>query len=260
MFKDIVKIYEYREMLKSSVRKELRSRYKGSFLGFFWTFLNPLLTLIIFSIVFSTVMRITIPNYSYALFLFVGLVPWMLLTGAVQQSTTAIIANGNLIKKIYFPRLILPLSVTITNLVNMLLTFIIVLVALLITRTPVTWLYLFLPLIILAQTLFVLSLSIILSSVTVYFRDLEHIISVLTTAWFYLTPVIYPVEYIPKEFLWGFNLNPMMPVINAYRDVLMFGRIPDMMGLLYVFVFSSILLTAGYFIFNCLQKRFAEEI
>ncbi len=260
MIKDIIRIYEYREMLKTSVRKELRSRYKGSVLGFFWTFLNPLLTLVIFSILFSTVMRVTIPNYSYALFLFVGLVPWTFIASGIQQSTTTIVGNGNLIKKIYFPRVILPLSVTITNLVNMLLTFIIVFIALWFSKVPATVLYVYFPLIILIQTVLVLALAIVLSSVTVYFRDLEHIISILTMAWFYLTPVIYPMDYIPKEYLGIFSLNPMMPIINAYRDVLMFNRLPDFTSLSYVLLFSTALLIVGYYTFNALQKRFAEEI
>ena len=260
MLKDILKVYEYREMLKSSVRKELRSRYKGSVLGFLWTFLNPLLMLVVYSILFATIMKIQVPQYPYALFLFVGLVPWTYFATAVQQSTTTIIANNNLVKKIYFPRIILPISVTMTNLVNMLYTFAIVFIALLISQAPVTSLYLYLPLIILIQTILVLAFSIILACVTVYFRDLEHIISILMMAWFYFTPIIYPEDYIPSRYLAFFRANPMMPLIDAYRDILMYNKLPDMMGLLYVFMLSVMILVIGYNVFNVLQKRFAEEI
>lgn len=260
MLKDLSRIYEYREMIKNSVRKELRGRYKGSILGFLWTFLNPLLMLVIYTIVFATIMKVNVPDHSYAIFLFVGLIPWTYFAATVQQSTTTIIANSNLIKKIYFPRMILPISVTATNLVNMLLTFIIVFAAVWIFDSGINLLYLYLPIIIIIETILALGFSVILSSVTVYFRDMEHIFSIIMMAWFYFTPIIYPNEYIPSSLLLLFRINPMMPLIEAYRDVLMFNKIPDTMGLLYVLLFSIGLLAIGYYIFNSLQKRFAEEI
>lgn len=247
-------------MLKNNVRKELRARYKGSVLGFFWTFLNPLLQLVVYSIVFSTVMKVKVPNYSYTIFLFVGLVPWTFLQASVQQSTTIITTNSNLIKKIYFPRVILPLTVTLTNLVNMLLTFIIVFIALFVFGSHISIWYFLLPLIIIMETLFILALTLFISSLTVYFRDLEHIIGIILMAWIYLTPVIYPSEYIPSSVYKLFRMNPMFSIIESYRDVLLFGRQPDMLGLLYVLMLSIILLIAGYMVFDKLQRRFAEEI
>lgn len=260
MQKDIIKVYEYREMLKNNVRKELRARYKGSVLGFFWTFLNPLLQLIVYSIVFSTIMKITIPNYSYTLFLFVGLVPWTFLSASVQQSTTIITANSNLIKKVYFPRIILPLTTTMTNLVNMLLTFVIVFIALIFFKSRFSVWYVYLPVIIIIETIFTLAVTLFLSSMTVYFRDLEHIVGIVLMAWLYLTPVIYPAEYIPSSIIKIFKMNPMFLIIESYRDILMFNRQPETFGLLYVLMLSGILLVVGYIIFDRLQRRFAEEI
>lgn len=260
MLKDIKRVFEYREMLKNNVRKELRARYKGSVLGFFWTFLNPLLQLVVYSIVFSTVMKVKVPNYNYTIFLFVGLVPWNFLAASVQQSTMIITANSNLIKKIYFPRIILPLTITLTNLVNMLLTFVIVFIALFIFGSQISIWYTFLPVIIIVETIFVLALTLFLSSITVYFRDLEHITGIILMAWIYLSPVIYPSEYIPSSVFNLFKMNPMFSIIESYRDVLMFNRQPDMFGLLYVLMLSVILLITGYLVFDKLQKRFAEEI
>jgi len=260
MLKDIMKIYEYREMLKNNVRKELRARYKGSVLGFFWTFLNPLLQLIVYSIVFSTIMKISIPNYSYTLFLFVGLVPWTFLSASVQQSTTVITANGNLIKKVYFPRIILPLTITMTNLVNMLLTFIIVFIALIFFKAHFSVWYIYLPVVIIIETIFTMAVTLFLSSMTVYFRDLEHIVGIILMAWNYLTPIIYPAEYIPSSVFYLFKMNPMFSIIESYRDILMFNRQPETFGLLYVLMLSILLIVAGYFVFDRLQRRFAEEI
>jgi lipopolysaccharide transport system permease protein len=115
-------------MLFTTVKKDLKSRYKGSALGFLWTFLNPLLMLIVYSVVFSYFLRVDIPNYNYTLFLFIGLVPWTAFSATLQLSTNIILSNSNLIKKIYFPRIILPVSMTVTNVINMLLSFVIVLV------------------------------------------------------------------------------------------------------------------------------------
>lgn len=260
MLKEVKELLKYKEMLFNNVRKELRARYKGSILGFFWTFLNPLLQLIVYSIVFSTVMKVSVPNYSYTVFLFVGLVPWNFLSFTLQQSTTIIVSNSNLIKKIYFPRIIIPLTVTLTNLINMLLTFVIVFIALFISKSTISTNYLYLPLIIILQTILVFSLSLFLSSITVYLRDIEHITNVVLMAWMYLSPVIYPSEYIPSRIFRLFKLNPMFFIIESYRDILMFARQPDTFGLLYVLMLSSLLLVFGLLIFDRLQKRFAEEI
>lgn len=260
MLRDFIRVFEYREMLMNNIRKELRARYKGSVLGFFWTFLNPLLQLIVYSIVFSTIMRVKVPNYSYTLFLFVGLVPWTFLSSSVQQSTTIITANSNLIKKVYFPRIILPLTTTMTNLVNMLLTFVIVFIALIFFKSPFSVWYIYLPGIIIIETVFILAITFFLSSMTVYFRDLEHIVGILLMAWTYLTPVIYPSEYVPSSVFYLFKLNPMFPVIEAYRDIMMFNRQPEIYGLLYVLMLSVLLLVIGYYVFDRLQRRFAEEI
>lgn len=260
MLEDIRKIYEYREMMKSLVKKELRSRYKASVLGFFWTFLNPILMLIVYSIVFSTVMRVNIPGYNYSLFLFVGLIPWIFFSTSVQQSTMVMIVNSNMLKKIYFPRMILPLSIVATNLVNMLLSFIIIFIVVIIFGCPISFLYLYLPPIIIIELLFATGISLILSSITVYFRDLEHIISIVLMAWLYVTPVLYSTDYIPKEYLALFQVNPMMPIIEAYRAVLMFSKTPDIFGLLYACSVALVLIVIGYYTFSRLQRRFAEEI
>ena len=205
-------------------------------------------------------MKIVIPGYNYSLFLFVGLVPWMFFSVTIQQSTTVIIANSNLIKKVYFPRLILPLTITFTNLINMILTFAIILIAVIIFRLPITLLYFYLPLVILIQTILVFAFSMIFAGVTVYFRDLEHIMSVVIMAWFYLTPIVYTAEYIPKEIFNLFKMNPMMVLVDAYRDIFLFARIPDFTALLYVLMLSGILWFLGYCLYNKLQRRFAEEI
>jgi lipopolysaccharide transport system permease protein len=252
-------IYQYREMLKNSIKKYLRGRYRGSALGFLWAFLNPLLMLIIYFVIFSKVLKVEVPNGNYAIFLFIGLIPWTSFNAVAQQSTTVITDNSDLIKKAYFPRMILPIATTTSNLINMLLAFFIMFGALFICKTPLTIFFLYLPLIVAIQTILTLAVSNIISAVTFYFRDLEHITPVLMSILFYLTPVLYPTSYIPQTYLTLFKLNPMMHIITAYQNILLFGKVPDSAGVIYSFIFSVCLLVISYFLFETLQKRFAEE-
>jgi len=267
MFKELIRIYDYREMLNNSVRKELRARYKGSVLGFLWTFINPLLQLFIYSFVFNIIMRIPPPpGVNYTLMIFVALVPWTCIAATINQSTLVIVANANLLKKIYFPRLILPLSLTVTNFVNMLLTEIIVIAAAIILRAPMTIAYIALPLPLIGVFLLAFSISILLSAVTVYFRDLEHIFSIFTMLWFYLTPIIYSVEYLQQnssltpQVLFFYKLNPVYGLTEGIRDIMIFGRFPEWGFLAYSFAFSLILMLIALAVFDKCQRRFAEEI
>lgn len=136
MWHQIREVYFYREMLKNLVSKELRARYKGSVLGFLWTFFNPLLMLIVYSVVFSFIMRIETENY--AMFLFVALLPWNFLSSSIMQGAASLVQNGSLIKKIYFPREILPLSIVIANLINYLLSLFILIPALIFFKIKIT--------------------------------------------------------------------------------------------------------------------------
>lgn len=267
MFKELIRIYDYREMLKNSVRKELRSRYKKSVLGFFWTFLNPLLQLLVYSFVFNQIMGMKVEGQNYTLLIFVGLVPWTCISSTINQSTTVIVANGNLIKKIYFPRLILPLSMTLTNFINMLLTEIIVFAAVLVLRpqAPITIAYLFLPLVFLAVFLLSFSIAVLLSALTVYFRDLEHIFGIITMFWFYLTPIIYPVSLLTDKnldpmLLTIYKLNPAFGIIDSIHQIMMNGQFPVGKYLIYDFAFSLVLLIIALAVFDKCQRRFAEEI
>ena len=268
MFKELFRIYDYREMLKNSVRKELRARYKKSVLGFFWTFLNPLLQLLVYSFVFNQIMSVKAPaGQNYTLLIFVGLVPWTCISATINQSTTVIIANANLIKKIYFPRLILPLSMTLTNFINMLLTEIIVFAAVLVLspRAPITIAYLFLPIVFLAVFLLSFSIAVLLSALTVYFRDLEHIFGIITMFWFYLTPVIYPVTLLTDNGINStlftlYKLNPTFGIIDSIHQIMLNGQFPVGKYLGYDIVFSLVMLVIALAVFDKCQRRFAEEI
>lgn len=258
MINELRDIYMYRQMLISIVRKDLRSRYKGSFMGFLWTFINPLLQLTIYSIVFPYLLRFNQENYP--MFLFVALLPWIFFSSSLQGATTSIVGGANLVKKIYFPRSILPLSVVCTNLMNYIYGLVIVFPALLLTGVSLTYNVLWLPIVLIIMFIFTLGLSMLMSALYVRFRDLEHIVGILVMVWFYLTPIVFSIDIFPKHIADLISYNPMVPVINAFRDILLYGYAPDWFSLSYSFIVGIVVLIVGTFIFRKFERTFAEEL
>ncbi|OLN32166.1 ABC transporter permease [Desulfosporosinus metallidurans] len=251
-------IYAYRELYKNMVKRDLRTRYKASFLGFMWTFINPLLQLVVYSVMFSTIMRMNIDKYP--MFLFVVLLPWLFFANTTQEATNLIISNSNIVKKVYFPREILPLASATAGLVNLGLSYIIALAALLLFRIPLRPSLISLPLVMGLEFIFTLGVSFIVSAVNVYFRDTEHIWGILLMAWFYLTPIVYSVNIIPAHYLKYIFFNPLVTLTEAYRDILYYGVFPYFPGLLMFALLSLFVLVFGYLVFKRLAKGFAEQI
>lgn len=255
VFKDI---YNYRELLKTNVKKEIRGKYKHSFLGVIWSFLYPLLQLAVYAIIFPLILKDTQDNY--VIFLCVALIPWTFFTTIVNQSTGVIISNGNILKKVYFPRIILPISVVTSAAINFIISTIIILLFVLFSGIGFSKYLIFYPVILLVQYVLSLGISFIVSSITVYLRDLEHLINIALMMLFYATPIAYSSASIPEAFKNIMYLNPMAHIIDAYRAIFYYQQMPDFIGLGVLFIISIALMIGGYFIFEKLQKRFAEEI
>lgn len=257
--KFLKEIYAYREMVFSLVRRDLKGRYKGSALGFLWTFINPLLQLIVYTFVFSTVMRMNIEDYY--LFLFVALIPWIFFSTSLTGGASCIWSQKELVKKIYFPREVLPIAFVTSQFVNMLLSFLVIFLVLLLTGRRLTLLMVLclMPIALVEYTM-ALGIAFLSSALTVYFRDLEYVLGIVAMAWQFLSPVMYSVELVPEEFHTLFQLNPMTPIITAYRDTLYYGRVPELSTLLHAFVLGLFLLMMGIFVFSRLKKHFAEEM
>ena len=249
--KHLKEMYEYREMIFSLVKKDLRGRYKGSVLGFMWTFINPLLQLLVFTLVFSIIMR---ANYEqYYLFLFVALVPWMFFGSSVQDGSTCIMRESNMVKKIYFPREVIPISTVTSAFINMILTFVVVFIVLLISGRGIN-----------LVALLYLPIGLIVSALTVYLRDLQYILGIVVMALQYMTPVMYGADMVenanvPQILKTIFNLNPMTPIINIYRQILYYKEIPDLSTLLVAIITGVVFVILGAIIFRRLQRGFAEE-
>lgn len=255
LFKDL---YNYRELLSTSVKKEIRGKYKGAWLGILWSYLNPLLMLVIYSFVFSIIMRVQIENYT--MYLFTALIPWNFFVTSISQGSLSVITNGAILKKVYFPREIVPISSVTANTVNFMISCLIIFFFLAVTGIGFSVYILLLPFIILIQYILLLGIVFFVSSMTVYARDLEHIISVILMAGMYATPIFYTMEMVPDKFKKIINLNPMTHIINSYRDVLFYKRMPDLKLLGIMFAVSAIVFVLGYIFFKKTEKSFVEEL
>lgn len=251
-------LYQYRELLKSNVKKEIRGKYKGSFLGVIWSFVNPLLTVLVYAIIFPYILRQDQDNY--LIFLIVAIIPWNFFVTVLNQGTTTILANANIIKKVYFPREILPLSIVLSGLVNFLISCIIILFFVLFGGLGISPVIFYLPIIILIQ--FALSLGIVfmISAINVYIRDVEYIVNFVLTLAFYATPILYDASFMPAKIQGLLNLNPMKHLIDAYRSIFYYKQTPNFAALSILALFSFGILIFGYAIFKKLERGFAEEV
>ncbi len=252
------RLYNYRELLKSNVKKEIRGKYKGSFLGILWSFINPLLTVLVYAIVFPYILRIKEDNY--LIFLIVAVIPWNFFVTVIQQGTTTVLANQNIIKKVFFPREILPISVAVSALINFFISCIIVFIFILGSGLGIHRFIIMLPIIALIQFILSLGIIFILSAINVYVRDVEYIVNFLVTMLFYGTPVLYSTKMFHGTIEKILNLNPMTHIIEAYRSILYYRTWPNFENLFIVTIFSVVVLIVGYLIFRKLEKGFAEEV
>ena len=251
-------LYNYREMVYNLVKKDLRGRYKGSVLGFLWTFINPLLQLAVYTMVFSTIMRVNVDKFY--MYLFIALIPWIFFTTSVLSGTISIIQNKDLIKKIYFPRIIIPISTVLATFMNMIFSMAVVILALFISGIGISYYVLLLPVIMVLEFFLVLGMVFLFSSLNVFFRDIEYILSIIMMIWFYMTPIVYTVEMIPEKYKTLFYLNPMTNIVIFYRDILFYKRMPSFGFMGGVFLYSLAMIVIGFFVFQKLQKNFVEEL
>jgi ABC-type polysaccharide/polyol phosphate export permease len=265
-----------RELTVNLTLRELRSRYKRSVLGWTWSLLNPLSSVITFGIVFAYFLRIQPPVghpsglHNFSMFLLCGLLPWNFLAGGMNASLDSLIGNGNLIRKVYFPREALVVS-TVGSLVVTLLVELGVLIAILLLfgNMVLPWIPMLLVIVVL-QTAFVLGIGLMLSVTNVYFRDVKHFIGISLNALFYSAPIVYPISYVadrhPVILGWDvpllriYNLNPLVRLVTLYRDVLYDLRFPGLVDLAYVTAWSAALLVVGLWVFRRLDRRLAEEV
>lgn len=251
-------LYNYRELLKSNVKKEIRGKYKGSFLGVLWSFINPLLQVAVYAIVFPYIMRVQTENY--LIYLIIGIIPWTFFTTVINQGMVTVRINAGIIKKVYFPREILPISVAVSGLINFLISCIIILLFCIFGGVGVSWHIIFLPLIAIIQFFLTLGIAFALSAINVYIKDTEYLITFFINMLFYATPILYEATLFPESIRFILYLNPMTQVVEAYRNIFLYHQLPNLEGFVYLVVISIIILGIGLLIFRKLEKGFAEEV
>lgn len=263
MLGNLRQLFRYRGLIQTLVTRELKARYRGSVLGFFWSFVNPLLLLLVYTFVFSVVL----PGFRgdlepYALFLFCGLLPWTWFSSALLESSNSLIAHGNLIKKVLFPAEILPVVAVLSNMFHYLFALPILGLFLAFYARPLSLVELaWFPVVVFVQLVLTLGLALVLSALTVHFRDLRDILGNLLTLWFFSTPILYPMSQLPpvgKRFM---DINPFTHLAISYQEILFYdGPFGHWRWLLALLAGSVAFFLVGFAIFDRLRDSFAEGV
>lgn len=262
-------VWKYRVLIQNLVSRELKARYRGTVLGFLWSFFNPLLLMTVYTVVFGFILKpkdlsIGDTPWLYALYMFCGVLPWTWFSSSSLESANVLMINGNLIKKILFPAEILPVVTVTSNLVHFLFGLPILLIFIPIMGKSFTLWILFLPVVILVQYVFCLGLSLLISSLTVHFRDIKDILANLLTFWFFSTPIIYSLDLpaIKKSHFLKvlLNLNPMTHIIRGYQSCVFYGELIHWKKLGITLLAGLLFFVIGYYVFDRLRDSFSEEV
>jgi len=272
MWARLREVWAYRELIRNLVVRDLKVRYKNSALGVAWSWLNPLLMMLVLTVVF-TVMAGRSNQPAYHVFVLIGILAWNFFSASVVGATGSIVHNAHLIKKVYFPRAALPVSIVLSNMLNFVIALPVFFALAWLSGVPLSGrieLTLWLPVVLLVQVVFTTGIGLILSTVNVFYRDTQIIMEVVMLAWFFLTPIVYPIETIPETATLldatldlrrlVYILNPMASIISSYRDVLYFGRTIGPDFFLRTLVTAAAILLIGYAVFERFARRFAEEV
>ncbi|HOM67793.1 MAG TPA: ABC transporter permease [Brevefilum fermentans] len=257
---DLKELWRYRELVYFLTWRDIKVRYKQAVLGIAWAVLQPVLTVLIFTVVFGILLKTPSQDLPYPLFTISALLPWQLFANALQRSSISLVGNANLLTKIYFPRLAIPLSAVMAALVDFGVSFFVLIGMMAYYRYMPGWNMLWLPVIILFALLTALAVGLWLSAINVQYRDVQHMVPFIVQVWMYASPIVYPIDIIP-EGIWRvlYGLNPMVGVIQSYRWALLGGDQPDATMWISVLV-VIILLVSGLFYFRRMEKTFADIV
>lgn len=265
MWRNLAKLFRYRGLIQTLVVRDLKARYRGSVLGYFWSFINPLLMIGIYSFVFATIMpNDEIRTKPFVVFMFCGILPWTWFSSSLLESSGSLIAGGNLIKKVLFPAEVLPIVSVLSNMVHFFFGLpILAGFMLYYGHLPLASHVVWFPLVVIIQLIFSIACALLVSSLTVHFRDLRDLLANLITLWFFATPIIYP--YFLKSvasYATFFNLNPVFHLIVSYQEALFFneGHFGHGFWLLVLGGLSVLFFLAAYWIFDRLRDSFAEVV
>jgi len=257
---DLRAVWQYHELLYFLIWRDVKVRYKQTVLGAAWAILQPLMTMAILTVVFSKFAKIPSDGLPYPIFAFTALLPWTYFAAAINRSGTSVVDNARLISKVYFPRLIIPISAALAPLMDFAIAFTILLGMMLWFRTAPTWGVLALPLFLLLALMAALAVALWLSALNVKYRDVRHIVPFLVQFWMYASPVAYPVSLVPEKWRLLYSLNPMVGVIEGFRWALLGNNSPDFTVMATSTVMVMAMLVAGIVYFNHMERTFADIV
>jgi lipopolysaccharide transport system permease protein len=256
--------WRYRSFIWSLVTRDFHSRYLNSILGALWSVLNPLSTILVYTLIFSEVMGSKIPNlnnaFGYSIYLCAGLLPWNYFVETLTRCQGVFLEQANLLKKISFPRATLPSYVLLSSTINFGIVYALFLVFLILSHNlPGPALLAIFPLLIIQQAL-ALGLGVCLGTLNVFFRDIGHSLGIVIQFWFWLTPVVYVIKAVPQRYQWLLAVNPMLPVVQAFQGIFLYGRLPHWLTLLPSVFWALGFLALGFFTFARLNKEMVDEL
>jgi lipopolysaccharide transport system permease protein len=257
---DWAALWEYRELLYALVAREIKVRYKQTAIGVCWVLLQPLVTMVIFAVIFGQLAKMPSDGVWYPVFALTGLLPWTYFAESITRSGGSLVSNSNLVTKIYFPRILLPLSMIVAPLVDLALSLVLLFGLLMYAGIPITWKVITLPVFILVAVLTALGVSLFVSATNVRYRDVAYAIPFMIQVWMFVSPIVYPVSLVPEQWRALYSLNPMVGVIEGFRWALLGQTAPDpVIMAASAFVFFIVLI-AGLVYFRRMERQFADVI
>lgn len=257
---DLSEVWRYRELLYFMVWRDTIIRYKQTAIGASWAIIQPLIQMVIFTLIFGKLAKIPTDGVPYPVFAFTGLLPWTYFSQALARGSNSVVGSSNLITKIYFPRLLIPLAATAAPAVDFIFTFVVLLVLMAWFHIAPTWGLLALPLFLGLAFLTAMAMTLWLSSLDVRYRDIGYIVPFLIQIWMYASPVVYPVSVIPEKWRLIYSLNPMAGVIEGFRWALLGKGSPDLMVIAISSAMVLVLLLGGIVYFKQMERTFADVI
>lgn len=256
---DFSELLNYRELLLSFIRRDIKIRYKQTVLGFLWAIIQPLFMMVIFTVIFGGFAKIPSDGIPYPLFSFAALLPWMLFSEGLTRSTMSMVSNANIMTKVYFPRLIMPVSGILSPLVDFVVSISILVIIMAFYGFVPTMNVIFLPLFILLALATSLGVGLWLSALNVKYRDFQYTVPFIIQIWMYASPVVYPASIVPESLKLLYSLNPMAGVIEGFRWALLGTAMPGAMILVSVGV-VIVLLISGAFYFRRMEQYYADVV
>lgn len=253
----LTETWSYRSLIHALVVRHLAARYRGSLLGFLWSFLNPLFLMLVYTLVFQFYIRFDqVENYS--IFLFCGLLPWIWTQSAIIEGTAAISASGHLITKSMFPAHVLVLVSILTSMIHYLLSLPLLFLFIYFSSIELYWTWLLFPLIMSLQALILYGLALALSSINVFFRDVQHLVGSILTLLFFLCPILYPRSTVPERFRFTLDLNPFAAITECYHAIFLEGVLPANFVLLSLVLWGLAFYVIGALVYRRYSDHFAE--